>query len=203
MKLKKKFKFASKGKQYLEFKQERLMREIKSLWPQYQKMRQKVLSLFKKSLLILNQTYKDMGKTEFEVISMISKIQYDPIIKLRFIKKIGGYITEIEYSSNNDIGLPPFSFSDTSQFLDDLHQLLKDLFVYIIELAELENKMVKYAFNFKKINRRINGLRNIIIPQLNNDIKKIEVMIEELERENFVRLKKTKDNIKKNKIFSM
>ncbi|MGV9200051.1 MAG: V-type ATP synthase subunit D, partial [Promethearchaeia archaeon] len=78
MKLKKKFKFASKGKQYLEFKQERLMREIKSLWPQYQKMRQKVLSLFKKSLLILNQTYKDMGKTEFEVISMISKIQYDP-----------------------------------------------------------------------------------------------------------------------------
>ena len=80
---------------------------------------------------------------------------------------------------------------------------LRTLFLQIIGLAELENKMIKYAFNFQKINRRINGLKNIIIPKLEVDIQKIKVMLEELERENFIRLKKTKDIINDNKIFSM
>lgn len=203
IKLEKKIKFASKGKQYLEFKREKLIKEIKKIWPKYIEKREKVLTLFKKSLLKLNRSYMDMGKKQFEIISMISKIQFEPTIKLQFKKKIGGYITKLDYNSHNEGSLPPFAFNDTSQHIDELMVNLRTLFLQIIGLAELENKMIKYAFNFQKINRRINGLKNIIIPKLEVDIQKIKVMLEELERENFIRLKKTKDIINDNKIFSM
>jgi vacuolar-type H+-ATPase subunit D/Vma8 len=41
------------------------------------------------------------------------------------------------------------------------------------------------------------GLKNIIKPQIESDIKKIEAILEENERERFTRLKKTKDKLKK------
>ena len=49
----------------------------------------------------------------------------------------------------------------------------------------------------KKINRRIRGLKNVIIPELQLEIKKIKEILEENERENYVRLKNTKDLITK------
>ena len=61
--------------------------------------------------------------------------------------------------------------------------------------AEIEDIMLKFAFNFKKIDRRINALKNIIIPNLQSDIKTIKDILEEIEREEYVRLKITKDKI--------
>jgi len=55
--------------------------------------------------------------------------------------------------------------------------------------------LLKVALSFKKINRRINGLKNVIITRLGSNIKQIKEILEEIERENYVRLKKTKDLI--------
>jgi len=54
---------------------------------------------------------------------------------------------------------------------------------------------LKHALNFKKINRRINGLKNVIIPRLKLNVKHIKTILEEVDRESFVRLKKIKDII--------
>ena len=56
--------------------------------------------------------------------------------------------------------------------------------------------MLKFAFNFKKIDRRINALKNIIIPNLQGEIKTIKDILEEIEREEYVRLKLTKKIIR-------
>jgi vacuolar-type H+-ATPase subunit D/Vma8 len=57
--------------------------------------------------------------------------------------------------------------------------------------------MLKLSLSYKKINRRIRGLKNVIIPDLQLEIKKIKGILEENERENYVRLKNTKDLITK------
>lgn len=75
-------------------------------------------------------------------------------------------------------------------------------FERIVNLAEIEDTMLKHALSFKKITRRINGLNNIIIPELNLEIKKIKDILEEIQRENFVRLKNTKDLIYKKKLIN-
>jgi len=81
--------------------------------------------------------------------------------------------------------------------LDELIVMLQDFFENLIFMAEKEGLMLNYSQNFKKINRRINALRNIIIPGQELEIKKIKAILEETDRENYVRLKKTKDLIAK------
>jgi len=76
-----------------------------------------------------------------------------------------------------------------------LNRNLKDFFQNIFRFSEREDLMLKHALNFKKINRRINGLKNVIIPRLRSNIKQIKAILEEVDRESFVRLKKIKDLI--------
>ena len=64
-----------------------------------------------------------------------------------------------------------------------------------METIYTEDLMLKHALNFKKINRRINGLKNVIIPRLKLNVKRVRAVLEETERESFVRLKKIKDII--------
>ncbi|MBA7640123.1 V-type ATP synthase subunit D [subsurface metagenome] len=94
--------------------------------------------------------------------------------------------------------LPAYSFENTSHYLDDLIILLIKFFQSLIIVAQSEDLLLKLSQTFKKINRRINGLKNVIIPELQIDIKKIKAVLEEIERENYVRLKNTKNLIIKN-----
>ena len=93
--------------------------------------------------------------------------------------------------------LPAYSFENTSHYLDDLITVLIKFFNQIIVFAMLEDIMLNISYSYRKINRRIRGLKNIIIPELQLDIKKIKGILEENERENYVRLKNTKDLITK------
>ena len=70
----------------------------------------------------------------------------------------------------------------------------------MIALAKDEDLMLKYGLNYNKVNRRINGLKNVIIPGYKSDLKKITEILEEMGRDGFVRLKKTKDLITKKEI---
>lgn len=197
MKLQKKLNFALKGENFLEYKREQLIQQIRKLWLDYTRSRNKFLAIFRKSMIKLNQTYKEMGKRDFILISGISKIQMKPVINIKYVKELGIFNPKIDYSLMHKQQLPAYSFEYTSHFLDDLIILLKEFFERLIVLAEKEDYLLKNAMNYKKINRRLNGLKNIIIPKLEFDIKDIKGKLEEIDRESFVRLKKTKDLIYK------
>jgi V/A-type H+-transporting ATPase subunit D len=141
------------------------------------------------------RTYEEMGKNEVNLISKLSKIQYKPRININTKKKMGIVITQIDYELFQEEKLPAYTFENTSHYLDDLLLNLKDFFRKFIKFSEFEDLLLKLALSFKKINRRINGLKNIITPRLETQIKQIKDILEEIERENYVRLKKTKDLI--------
>ncbi len=198
MSLQKRLTFAVKGENFLKFKLEQIIFEIKKNWDNYLKQREIFLELFKETMIKLNQTYKEMGKREFNLISKLSKIQYNPMISINYIKKIGTLVPIIDYKLIREESLPAYSFENTSHYLDDLIILLIKFFESLIIFSQSEDLLLKLSLTFKKINRRINGLKNVIIPELQIDIKKIKAILEEIERENYVRLKNTKDLITKN-----
>jgi len=179
----------------LEFRREQLIIQIKKLWTDYKTHRSDLLKLYKESFRILVQTYEEMGKNEVNLISRLSKIQYKPRINVQTHKKMGIVVTQIDYELFREKKLPAYTFENTSHYLDDLLVVLKDFFIKFIEFSEFEDLLLKVALSFKKINRRINGLKNIITPRLESQIKQIKDILEEIERENYVRLKKTKDLI--------
>jgi len=195
MNLTKRLNFAVKGENFLKFKLEQIMIEVKENWNNYIKNREIFIELYKETMITLNHTYKEMGKRNFNLISKLSKIQYTPKINIQYIKQIGTLIPILEYELIREELLPAYSFENTSHYLDDLIIILVKFFEKLIILAKDEDIMLNLAKNFKKINRRINGLKNIIIPELVHDIKKIKDILEENERENYVRLKNTKDLI--------
>ena len=187
--------FAIRGESFLEFRREQLIFQIKKLWEEYVIRRREFLSSFKESLNILNLTYKEMGKNELSLISKLSRIQYKPKTEVSYLKKAGITIPQIQYELIQEEKLPAYTFENTSHYLDDLINVLKTFFKETIQFSEIEDLILKYAINFKKVNRRINGLKNVIIPNLKMNIKQIKEILEEIERENYVRLKKTKDLI--------
>lgn len=198
MSLQKRLTFAVKGENFLKFKLEQIIFEIKKNWNNYLEQREIFLKLYKETMIKLNQTYKEMGKREFNLISKLSKIQYNPKIAVNYIKKIGTLVPIIDYELIREELLPAYSFENTSHYLDDLIILLIKFFKSLIIVAQTEDILLKLSLTFKKINRRINGLKNVIIPELQIDIKKIKAVLEEIERENYVRLKNTKNLITKN-----
>ncbi|MGB5912982.1 MAG: V-type ATP synthase subunit D [Promethearchaeia archaeon] len=198
MKLQKKLNFAVRGRKFLEFKEDQLMSQIKNIYDEYRMEFNKFLNYYRKSFFILNQTYKEMGKRDLILISNMSKIQHKPSINIRRAKNIGMIVHQINYDLDRENKLPAYSFENSSHFLDDLISLLEVFFENLIRLAEKEDFFLKFVNSFKQINRRLNGLKNIIIPNLMTDIKQIKEILEENDRDNFVRLKKTKDLIQKN-----
>ena len=198
MSLQKRLTFAVKGENFLKFKLEQIIFEIKKNWDNYLKQREIFLKLYKDTMIKLNQTYKEMGKREFNLISKLSKIQYNPTIAVNYLKKIGSLVPIIDYELIREELLPAYSFENTSHYLDDLIILLIKFFQSLIIVAQFEDLLLKLSLTYKKINRRINGLKNVIIPELQIDIKKIKAVLEEIERENYVRLKNTKNLITKN-----
>jgi H(+)-transporting ATP synthase subunit D len=136
-----------------------------------------------------------MGKYGVNLISKLSKIQYKPVVDIQYVKRAGILLTRVKLNISREEILPAYTFENTSHYLDDLIKILKEFFEILIKFSELEDIVLKHSFSFKKVNRRINGLKNIVIPRLNNNIKKIKEILEESERESYIRLKKIKDLI--------
>lgn len=195
--LEKKLGLAEKGATFLEFKREQLISQIKLKNQDYQNKLKEFLKIIKKSLIYMNEAYKEMGKRDVVLISNLSKIQYKPTINVKFSKDIGISYQKIDYDLNRIGRLPAYSFENTSHFIDDLMPVLEKFFELMINFAEFEDLFFSLTFNLKKLNRRITGLKNQVIPSLSEDVKKIKGILEEMDRENFVRLKKTKDLIEK------
>jgi len=189
--------FVKKGENFLEYKQEQLMEQINHTWSDYKNSQNNFYDLYRKTLLALNNTYKEMGKRRVKLISKISEIQFKPSITIKYKKDIGILFHYINYELKQEKNLPSYSFDYTSPQLDELILILKDFIDKLILFAEKEDNILKLVFNFKKISRRINGLKNVIKPELESNIRTIKNTLEELDRENFVRLKKTKNLVKK------
>lgn len=69
-----------------------------------------------------------------------------------------------------------------------------DLFV---ELASLQTAFLTLDEAIKTTNRRVNALEHVVVPKLENTIAYIKGELDELEREEFFRLKKVQGNKKK------
>lgn len=191
LKLKKRVKLADKGYELLREKRDALISELMAVIREYKDARNKVEENLKIAFYNLLMAEVLMGSSDLEQISGITTRD----IALEFATKnvMGVSIPIMEMADVvRKINERGYGFLSTTAKLDDAARSFEESLLSIVKLAEAEESLRRIALEVEKTKRRVNALEYIVIPRLRATMKHIEMRMEEIERENFLRLKKIK-----------
>jgi V/A-type H+-transporting ATPase subunit D len=198
LKLRRRVKLADKGYKLLKEKRDALVSEFMILIREYREARNfanESLSIAFHNLLMAEVL---LGSRDIEQISDITIRDIDLDFE---IKNIMGVSIPILKTSKlaRKVNQRGYGFLSTSAKLDDAAKSFEESLLLIVNLAEVEESVRKIAEEVDKTKRRVNALEYIVIPRLKATIKHIEMRMEEIERESFLRLKKIKASLEARK----
>jgi V/A-type H+-transporting ATPase subunit D len=191
LKLKKRVKLADKGHRLLKEKRDALISEFMVVIKQYREARGKVEENLKAAFRDLLMAEVLLGSRDIEQISDITLRDID----LDFMtKNIMGVSIPVISIGNlvRKINERGYGLLSTNAKLDDAAKSFEECLTLIVSLAEVEESVRRIAEEVEKTKRRVNALEYIVIPRLKATIRHIEMRMEEIERESFMRLKKIK-----------
>lgn len=194
LKLKDREKLAIKGYSLLKEKRNALIMEFFNILERVKGSREIVEKKLKEAFEDLTAAQILMGDLAVNKAAMSVKESIELDIDSRSI--MGVVVPVLESSSpQRSMVERGYSFVDTSVKLDEAAKKFEESVSLIIELGEIEKTIVLLAGEIESTKRRVNALEHIIIPRLENTVKYIEMRLEEMERENFVRLKVIKKSM--------
>ncbi len=85
---------------------------------------------------------------------------------------------------------------ETPPSLTIAHDMLKKAFEKYLKLVELEYALRRLLEELKNTQRLINAIDNVVLPNLEKAIKQIRLVLEEREREEFLRMKMIKKKLR-------
>lgn len=89
-----------------------------------------------------------------------------------------------------------YSMVATSYDFDEASASLREVFPKVLELAGLEEAILRIAGEIEKTRRRVNALEYVLIPALATTIKSIASKLDEADRSDRARLMKIKDMLR-------
>ncbi|MBE9591982.1 MAG: V-type ATP synthase subunit D [Proteobacteria bacterium] len=198
LKLRRRVKLADKGHRLLKEKRDALISEFMVVIKEYKNARKSVEENLKGAFHNLLMAEVLLGSRDLEQISGITLRD----IGLDFMtKNIMGVSVPIMKVDNlvRRINERGYGFLSTNAKLDDAAKSFEESILLIVKLAEVEESVRRIAEEVEKTKRRVNALEYIVIPRLKATIKHIEMRMEEIERESFLRLKKIKASLEARK----
>lgn len=191
LKLKQREKLAVKGHSLLKEKRNALIMEFFNILERVKGSRDEVSEKLQEAYQDLTAAQVMMGDLSVKKAAMSVTESVDVDIDSRSIMGVVVPIIESEISQRTIVERG-YGFMDTSVKLDEAAKKFEESIQLIIELGEIEKTIMLLAGEIESTKRRVNALEHIIIPRIENTVKYIEMRLEEMERENFVRLKMIK-----------
>jgi V/A-type H+-transporting ATPase subunit D len=194
LKLKDREKLAVKGHSLLKEKRDALIKEFFDILDRVKGSRGKVEDTLKAGFEDLTAAQVIMGDLAVRKAALSVKESVDVDIDSRSVM---GVVVPVMDSKMKERTLVDrgYSFTDTSVALDEAAKKFEESLALIVELGEIEKTIYLLAAEIESTKRRVNALEHIMIPKLQNTVKSIEMRLQEMERENFVRLKMIKSTI--------
>ncbi|MGZ7047576.1 MAG: V-type ATP synthase subunit D [Methanobacterium sp.] len=194
LKLKDREKLAIKGHGLLKEKRNALIMEFFNILDRVKGSREKVEEKLAKSFDDLTTSQIIMGDMAVQKAAMSVKESVEVDVDSRSVMGVVVPLIDTKSAERTMIERG-YGFVDTSAKLDEAARGFEESITLILELAEIEKTITLLAGEIESTKRRVNALEHIIIPRLEKTVRYIEMRLEEMERENFVRLKMIKKSM--------
>ena len=188
MKSKSSLQLSKKGYELLDKKRNVLIKEMMEYVDKAREMHNKIYEVISQAYEALQKANITLGVKNIEDFSysVPNNENYEVLLK----SVMGVDIPTIKYDV--DKITPTYGFYNTSVVLDEARQRFNEVKYKVYELAEIENSIFKLAKEIEKTQKRTNALQYIQIPKYKEQVKYIQDVLEEKEREDFFRLKRLK-----------
>jgi V/A-type H+-transporting ATPase subunit D len=193
---KKTLKQSKSGLELLERKRDVLIRELRHFIYDAKKLREEVNFVLAGAFQSLTESKVMMGSETVENVTLAVSLKENFILDHRSI--MGVPVPIIKLQMEKDVK-PDYGFAETSISLDKAFKEFANVLENIAQLAELEGAAFKIAADIQKTQKRVNALKHMFIPLYTEAVKYIELVLEEREREEFIRMKTAKKMISKKK----
>lgn len=190
LRIRKRLELAEKGHKLLEDKRDALIERFFKSIKRRDEIKREVEDILSKAMQALIEAEMIMGVDQVRISAkMVGKIR-----EIRFLRDsiMGVKVPKID-RENLDLRAERFySFTGTCIRLDEAKKLFEEALRKLIDLAEIDGAVKALALEIEKTKRRVNVLENVLIPKLQATRKRIEMLLEEREREDFFRRKRIK-----------
>lgn len=190
--IKKSLDLAQLGYELMDRKRNILIREMMSYFDNIKELRDEISITYKRAYQALQEANMTLG-----IISdLADMVPIDNGLSMSFRSVMGVEIPKIYYEET-PLKLT-YGMERANTKFDYAYRMFNDVKLLTIKLAEVENTMYRLANAIRKSQKRANALKNVVIPEFEDNIKFITEVLEEKEREEFSRQKMIKANKEKN-----
>lgn len=183
MSLKKSRDLAIVGQALMDKKKNILVREILLLLPRVNEIRDEITNAYVKAYAALQEAHLTLGI----VYDVAKEIPIDNNLHVSYRNVMGVNIPVVSHvTPKNSLS---YGIRETNSKFDYACQMFKVAIDLTIKLAEIDNSVYSLANGIRRAQKRANALENVVIPDLETNITYIADVLEEREREEFVRMK--------------
>ncbi len=192
-KQKKKLATAVRGHKLLKDKRDELMRQFLILIRENKELREKV----EKGIAAANKDFvlAKAGMEDEEVNAAFIAPAQSVALNVHFknVMSVDLPVFESKTRTADENDIYSYGYAFTSSDLDGAVASISSVFTDMLRLAEVEKSCQLMAREIENTRRRVNALEHVIIPTAQENIKYIQMKLDENERSTQIRLMKVKD----------
>jgi V/A-type H+-transporting ATPase subunit D len=180
---------AIQGHAILERKRETLLRELWDLFSEVKHTEREVRERFALAYKVQREARLAMGMDamRFAGLAPAAKTKYS--VDVRSVMGVSLPLVNMRVEP-----LPfPYSPAGISAVFDELRTRWIEAGQILGSWTEISGSVWRVAAELERTQRRVNALENLLIPKYQASIQRIQVVLDEQERESFMRTKRVKD----------
>lgn len=192
IKLRERLTTTRRGHKLLKDKQDELIHQFIDLIKVYKALRIDVENKLQQALYYYKKASVKMSQKEIN--KLLGELRPTTDVSVSTYKMMGVVLPKVEVSYS-DIENETYNYLETTAAFDYLLSYSRKLLSYLLELVEIETKVEKMIDEIEKSKRRVNAIENIVIKEIEEEIRVIRMKLSDMERSNTIRMMKSKEII--------
>lgn len=189
---------AEQGRDLLSQKRDALLIEFMSIMDEVLESSRRLEEASRESSFSLAVAKAVDGSTTLKSAALATKGEVDVDISGSYI--MGVPIPDVKKKSIKRSTLARgYSLTGVSSRVNEVAEKFEHEIDTVIEIAAVETKLKRLGDEIQKTRRRVNALDYVVVPALKEQVKYIQMALEERAREDLFRLKKVKKSIEAKK----